>query len=173
ELLAADAWILCDGPVHQTRQMQMFFGARGVTDVEATVYGPLRPLHSGHYGNWAPNPAVEIAHLVTGLRDRDGAIKIAGFYHDVRPVTETEKRAAAAVPPVDAALRREFALAATEAGGAPLVERILQPALNVRGIAVGGVGAKAANAIPSEATASVDLRPVPHPTPAQVRQRLH
>ena len=33
----------------------LYFGARGVTDLEMTVYGPSRPLHSGHYGNWAPN----------------------------------------------------------------------------------------------------------------------
>jgi acetylornithine deacetylase/succinyl-diaminopimelate desuccinylase-like protein len=135
-----------------------------------TVYGPLRPLHSGHYGNWAPNPAVAIAHLVAGLRDTDGLIKIANFYDDVRPVTESEHRAIEAVPPVDAALRNEFALAETEARGAPLVERLLMPALNVRGIAVGGVGTKAANAIPSEATASIDFRLVPEQTPARVRE---
>src|SRR6185436_8520371 len=45
DLLAADVWILCDGPVHQTRRMQIYFGARGVMGLEATVYGPMRPLH--------------------------------------------------------------------------------------------------------------------------------
>jgi acetylornithine deacetylase/succinyl-diaminopimelate desuccinylase-like protein len=115
---------------------------------------------------------VAIAHLVAGLRDTDGAIKIAGFYDDVRPVTESERRAVAAVPPVDALLREELALAETEAGGAPLVERLLMPALNVRGITVGGVGARAANAIPSEATASIDFRLVPDQTPARVRERF-
>ena len=69
ELLRADAWLLCDGPVHQSRRMQVVFGARGVTDVEITVYGPSRAVHSGHYGNWAPNPALALAHLVAGLRD--------------------------------------------------------------------------------------------------------
>ncbi len=86
ELLKADAWVLCDGPVHQTRRLQVFFGARGVTDLELTLYGPIRALHSGHYGNWAPNPAVALAELVAGLRDSDGRIKVAGFYDDVRPV---------------------------------------------------------------------------------------
>ena len=94
--LAADAWLLCDGPVHQTRRMQVFFGARGVTDLELTLYGPARPLHSGHYGNWAPNPALELAHLVAGLRDVDGAVQVAGFYDDVRPPTETREAGARA-----------------------------------------------------------------------------
>ena len=120
--------------------MQVYFGARGVTDLEITLFGPARPLHSGHYGNWAPNPAVELAHLVAGLRDEDGRIQVAGFYDDVRPPTETEKQALREVPDVDEALRGELALARTEAGGARLVERILLPALNVRGLASGGVG---------------------------------
>src|SRR5436305_756083 len=76
ELLAADAWLLCDGPVHPTRRMQLYFGARGVAGLELTVYGPIRPLHSGHYGNWAPNPAVELAHLIAELRDEEGRILV-------------------------------------------------------------------------------------------------
>src|SRR5262249_61755041 len=57
ELLKGDLWLLSDGPVHQTRRMQIYFGARGITDLEMTVYGPSRVLHDGHYGNCAPNPA--------------------------------------------------------------------------------------------------------------------
>ena len=170
--IAGDGWLLCDGPVHQSRRMQIYFGARGITDVEVTLYGPARPLHSGHYGNWAPNPALELAHLVAGLRDVDGRIQVAGFYDDVRPPTPSEQEALREVPDVDAALRGELALARTEAGGAPLVERILLPALNVRGLSSGGVGSLAANAIPTEARASIDFRLVPDQTPARVREKV-
>src|SRR6185295_6252630 len=100
-LLAADAWILCDGPVHPTRRMQIYYGARGVSGVDITVYGPVRPLHSGHYGNWAPNPAVTLVHLLASLRDEEGRILIPGFYDDVRPLNEAEKRAVAAMPAVE------------------------------------------------------------------------
>jgi acetylornithine deacetylase/succinyl-diaminopimelate desuccinylase-like protein len=170
--IAGDAWLLCDGPVHQSRRMQVYFGARGITDLELTLYGPSRPLHSGHYGNWAPNPALELAHLVAGLRDVDGRIQVPGFYDDVRPATETEKQALREVPDVDEGLRGELALARTEAAGARLVERILLPALNVRGLASGGVGNLAANAIPTEARASIDFRLVPDQTPAAVREKV-
>jgi acetylornithine deacetylase/succinyl-diaminopimelate desuccinylase-like protein len=171
-LLKADAWLLCDGPVHQTRRMQLYFGARGTTDLEITLYGPLRPLHSGHYGNWAPNPAAALAHLIAGLRDPDGRILIPGFYDDVREVTDAERRALAEVPDVDDQLKREFGLGATEGGGARVAERILLPALNVRGLASGAVGSAAPNAIPADATASVDFRLVPDQTPAKVRDRV-
>ncbi len=169
-LLAADAWFFCDGPVHASRQLQVVFGVRGVMGLEATVYGPSRALHSGHYGNWAPNPGVLIAELVTSLRDADGRILVDHFYDDVPGPTAAELAAARALPPVEAELKRSLLLGATEAGGAPLAERIMQPALNVRGIRVGQVGALANNAIPTEAQASFDFRLVPNQVPAHVRE---
>jgi acetylornithine deacetylase/succinyl-diaminopimelate desuccinylase-like protein len=172
ERLAADLMLLCDGPVHQSRRMQLYFGARGVVDVEVTVYGPLRSLHSGHYGNWAPNPALLLAHLLAGLRDADGRILVGGFYDDVRPPSDAEKAALARIPDQDAALREALALAASEAGNARLAERVLLPALNLRGIQAGHTGEGAANAIPTEARASIDFRLVPDQTPQRVRERV-
>jgi acetylornithine deacetylase/succinyl-diaminopimelate desuccinylase-like protein len=172
DLLKADAWIFCDGPVHPTRKMQVFFGARGVTGLELTVYGPLRPLHSGHYGNWAPNPAVELAHLIAGLRDDEGRILIPGFYDDVRPLTAQEKKAIAALPDVETGLRKELGLGRTEGGEARLQERVMLPALNVRGLRAGDVGEAAANAIPTEARASIDFRLVPEQTPEKIKKTV-
>src|SRR5918911_2039802 len=170
DLLRADLWLFGDGPVHQSRRMQVVFGVRGVTDVEMTVYGPRRPLHSGHYGNWAPNPIVMLAELVTSMRDSDGRIRIAHFLDDVTPPTAAERRALASVPPVDSALRAELQLGRTEGNGAPLVERIMLPALNLRGFQAGAVGASAANAIPTEARVSIDFRLVPRQTPERIQQ---
>jgi acetylornithine deacetylase/succinyl-diaminopimelate desuccinylase-like protein len=171
DVLAADAWILGDGPVHQSRRMQVVFGARGVTGVELTVYGPNRALHSGHYGNWAPNPAALLVELLAGLRGPDGEIRIAGFQDDVRPLTESEKAADAAMPPVEDALRRELGLAWTEGAPERLQDRVMHPALNIRGLKCADVGAGARNAIPTEASASIDFRLVPDQTPAKVRER--
>jgi acetylornithine deacetylase/succinyl-diaminopimelate desuccinylase-like protein len=169
DLLNADAWILGDGPVHQSRQMQVVFGARGVTDVEMTVYGPSRALHSGHYGNWAPNPAALLVQLLAALRGPQGEIKITGFYDDVRPLDASEKQAAAAMPPIEDALRRELGLAWNEGPGR-LQDLIMRPALNVRGLKSGQVGEAARNAIPTTASASIDFRLVPDETPDKVRQ---
>jgi len=170
--LKADAWVLCDGPVHHTRRQQVYFGARGIVDLELTVYGPARPLHSGHYGNWAPNPAMLLAHLLSSMRDENGRIRIAGFYDDVRPPTESERRALAEIPDIDASLREEIGLGWSEGGGRRSVELIMEPALNVRGLRAGGVGETAQNAIPTEATASIDFRLVPDQTPERVRRRV-
>src|SRR5436305_1572453 len=172
ELLAADAWMLCDGPVHPTRRMQIYFGARGVAGLELTVYGPIRPLHSGHYGNWAPNPAVELAHLIAELRDEEGRILIPGFYDDVRPLTVAEKQAIALMPPVEASLEDELGLGRTEGNGARLEDRLMDPALNIRGLRAAEVGEGAANAIPTEAQVSIDFRLVPDQTPQKVKEKV-
>ncbi|MGH9443794.1 MAG: M20/M25/M40 family metallo-hydrolase [Thermoanaerobaculia bacterium] len=166
--LRTDAWILCDGPVHQSRRPQLFFGARGITGADLTVYGPNRGLHSGHYGNWAPNPIVRLTHLLDAMRDEDGRIRIPGFGGNVRPLTDAEKRAVAAVPPVESDLEKEFGFSEPETRDS-LVESLQRPALNVRGISAGHVGEQAANVIVPEATASIDFRLVPDETPAGVR----
>jgi acetylornithine deacetylase/succinyl-diaminopimelate desuccinylase-like protein len=170
--LKGDLWLLFDGPVHQTRRMQIYFGARGITEVEITAYGPVRRLHSGHYGNWAPNPVAELARLVAGLRDTEGRILIPGFSDDVRPLTATERRAIAAAPDVDASIRRELGLARSEGSGESLLQTLMRPAVNLRGISGGDVGARATNSIPTEASASIDFRLVPDQTPEKVRARL-
>jgi acetylornithine deacetylase/succinyl-diaminopimelate desuccinylase-like protein len=173
DALRGDAWLFCDGPNHQSGQQQVQLGVRGVTGVDITVFGPTRPLHSGHYGNWAPNPGALIANLIASMRDDDGRIKVAHYYDDVRPITASEKKAINAIPPVDVELRRSLGLARTEANDAPLAERIMLPALNVRGIQVGAVGDQAANVISSEARASIDFRLVPKQTPQRVRDLIN
>lgn len=167
--LAADAWLFCDGPVHQSGRQQLSFGQRGVTGFNLTVYGPTRALHSGHYGNWAPNPGAMIANLIASMRDDDGRIKVAHYYDDVRPISAAERKAIAALPAYDDTLRRTLGLGRTEAHGALLAERIMLPAFNVRGIRVGGVRETGSNTISSEAYASFDLRLVPNQTPQRVQ----
>jgi len=164
DALRGDVWMLCDGPVHQSRRMLLFFGARGVTDLELTVYGPIKGLHDGHYGNWVPNPIVMLTHLIDSMRDDDGHILIDGFYDDV---VHTDMPDA---PNVEDDLKKEFAIGRTE--GKSLYEQILLPALNVRGIASGRIGAQASNTINTEATASIDFRLVPDETPESVQLRV-
>ena len=171
DLLRGDVWLFCDGPVHQSRRMQIYFGARGVMGLEMTVYGAQRSLHSGHYGNWSPNPVSLMADVISGMRASDGRILIDGFHDDVRPLTELERRAIAAVPAAENQLKHELAIGAAESE-ASLPELITLPALNFHGIQGGSVGAKATNSIPTSATASIDFRLVPNQTPSRVREMV-
>jgi acetylornithine deacetylase/succinyl-diaminopimelate desuccinylase-like protein len=169
DLIRGDVWLFGDGPVHQSRRQQILFGVRGVAGLDLTVYGPSRGLHSGHYGNWAYNPITLLANFIASVRDDDGKILIPNFYDDVVPISAAERRALATVPPVDSALRAELSLGGTEANGAMLAERIMEPGLNLRGFRGGGVGAGGSNTISTEARASIDFRLVPKQTPERIR----
>jgi acetylornithine deacetylase/succinyl-diaminopimelate desuccinylase-like protein len=168
KLLAADLFLIGDGPVHQTRRPMVYFGARGVMGLEATIYGPLRALHDGHYGNWVPNPAAMAATLIAQMRDDNGRITIPGFSDGVRAITPQERTALANLPPVSDALKHEFGIGRSE-GNEDLPTSVMRPALNVRGIRAGQVGDAAANAIPVNAVVSFDFRLVPDQSPAAVR----
>lgn len=166
ELLKADLWLIGDAPVSQTRQMQLYFGARGTGSLDLTVFGPLKPLHDGHYGNWVPNPAVMAAELIAQMRDSEGRILIPGFADGARPLTPAEQAAIDALPPVEGDLKTQFGIGRGE-GGQRLVDSLMRPALNIRGLRAGQVGDQAANAIPSEATISIDFRTVPGQAPVR------
>jgi acetylornithine deacetylase/succinyl-diaminopimelate desuccinylase-like protein len=170
--LTADAWIFCDGPLHQSRKQQIVMGVRGSMGLNLTVYGPKRELHSGHYGNWAPNPVMMLASLITSMRNDDGRILIPGFYDDVEPLSESERRAVASAPDIDAELKAELGLARTEGAGKRIEELVNLPALNFRGIDAAGVGAQSRNVVPASATLSLDVRLVKGMDPDRVIERI-
>jgi acetylornithine deacetylase/succinyl-diaminopimelate desuccinylase-like protein len=132
QLLEADAWIICDGPVHQSGVKEVVFGVRGDVNVDLTLYGAKRPLHSGHYGNWSPNPAAALAQLLASMKDADGRVTIAGWYDDVEPLGELEKKAIAEAPQYDRELKIQLGLARTEGGSKSLLELLNLPSLNYK-----------------------------------------
>ncbi len=170
-LLKCDLLIMGDGPVHQSGRQMVNFGNRGIASLTLTVYGPTRPLHDGHYGSWAPSPAVMIADLIMSLRDDAGHIRIPGFYDDVKPVSAADQAAIAAMPPVEEDLKKALGLG-RNIGPPRLAAGYLEPTLNVRAIHVGDAGPSAANAIATEGYASLDFRLAPGETPAHVRVLL-
>lgn len=170
--LQADAWLLCDGPVHQTRKPQVVFGVRGYTGFELTVYGPERELHSGHYGNWVPNPAMDLARLLATCKDENGMVTVPGFYDDTAPITDAERAAIAALPPVEDRLPDELGFGSAEVQGVLYPERLMIPSFNIRGLRSASVGDDARNVIPTEATASIDIRLASGDDPVGILDRV-
>ncbi len=152
-----DLWLFCDGPVHQSRKPQLVFGVRGVTGMEITTYGPVRPLHSGHYGNWAPVPGQLLADLIASMKDAEGNIIIDGYYDDVEPLSELEKEAMKSIPLIDEGLKQELGINDPE-GTESYNERLLLPSLTIKGLSSGNTGKLARNVVPSTATAAIGMR---------------
>jgi acetylornithine deacetylase/succinyl-diaminopimelate desuccinylase-like protein len=158
ELLKTDAWVIADGPRHALGQKTIVFGVRGDVNLSLTVYGPKRPLHSGNYGNWAPNPAWRLANLLTSMKDAQDHVTIAGFYDDVIPLSPRERAALLETPSIEATLQAELGIARPDGNGTSMAELLTRPSLNIDGIQSGDVGPAANNIIPSRADAVLDLR---------------
>ena len=170
--LSADLMLFCDGPMHQSGRRQLVLGVRGSMTVDLTTYGPNRPLHSGHYGNWASNPNETLMRLLLSLKDDSGRVTVEGYLDDVRPVSKQEVAAVAAMPSVDAAVKRDLGLSESEIPGERLENAIMRPAIVVRGLSGGGVGSAARNIIEPSADASLNLRLVPGQKPEAVLATL-
>lgn len=153
-----DVWLFFDGPIHQSGRPLLTYGVRGVTGMEVTVYGSARPLHSGHYGNWAPVPGQMLAHLLASMKSEDGTVLVEGFYDTVEPLGDDEVKALAEMPSFDEELKVELGLSWTEGEPQTLAERLLLPSLTIRGIESGNVGARTRNVIPASATAALGVR---------------
>jgi acetylornithine deacetylase/succinyl-diaminopimelate desuccinylase-like protein len=156
----ADALVILDGPAHPSGRPTLVFGNRGITQTTLTVYGPRAPLHSGHYGNYVPNPAQRLAALLATMKDDDGRVLIPGYYDGIE-LTAADRAVFAAVGDDEPALRSRVGIARAERIAASYQESLQYPSLNIRGMAAAGVGASAANVVPSSAVAHLDLRTVP------------
>ena len=172
DAITGDVWLICDGPVDQSGAQTVVFGARGDTHLEVTVYGPRRELHSGHYGNWAPNPAMMLAQLLASMKDADGHVLIPHFYDGIKPLSALEKDAIAKAPKNDSMLKNELLLGHVDGGGKPLLELLNYPSLNINGISSGRTGARANNVIPAMAMVDLDLRLVAGMDWKQQQQRV-
>ena len=168
ERLAADLFVIFDGPPHVTGEPTLTFGARGISDITLTVYGPRLAQHSGHWGNYVPNPALRLAELLASMKDDDGRVTIPGFYDGVT-IDDATRRILEAVPDDTAALHRTLGIAAPDRGVARSAQEALQyPSLNVRGLRSGWVGDDARTIIPADAVAELDLRLVKESDPERL-----
>jgi acetylornithine deacetylase/succinyl-diaminopimelate desuccinylase-like protein len=168
--LAADLLIILDGPRHPSNRPTLSFGARGIATATLEVFGPRVPQHSGHYGNWAPNPAQRLAVLLASMKGDDGRVRIPGFYEGVELDEET-REILGQIPDDEAAIRRALGIATPDAVGGTLQEAIQYPSLNVRGMSSAWVGDEARTVVPASAIAELDLRLAPE-TPGERQVEL-
>ncbi len=167
ELLAADMLLIFDGPPHASNDPTVSFGARGIATVTLTTWGPKVAQHSGHYGNFVPNPVFRLSRLLASMKDEDGVVQIDGFYDGIE-LTDDVRAILAAVPDDEAAILAGMGIAEPETVGESLQEALQYPSLNVRGISAAWVGSEARTIIPPTATAEIDIRLVAESDPERL-----
>jgi acetylornithine deacetylase/succinyl-diaminopimelate desuccinylase-like protein len=171
QALAADRLIIFDGPMHESNQPTLLFGARGIAGVKLTTFGPQLPQHSGHFGNYAPNPAQRMALLLASMKDEWGRVRVPGWYDDIE-LSEAEREVLKAVPDNTEKLHRRLGIAAPDSVGSFYQEALQYPSLNIHGLASGWVGKEARTIVPATATAEIDIRLVPESDPEKLIRRL-
>lgn len=171
ERLDADMLVIFDGPPHSSGAPTIAFGARGISTVTLVTYGPRVPQHSGHYGNFLPNPALEMAELLASLKDDDGRVTIPGWYEGI-DLDSSTLRMLAEVPDREDSLLAAMGVGRRDSVASTLQEALQYPSLNVRGLSSGWVGSQTRTIIPATATAELDIRLVIESDPATLLELL-
>ncbi len=159
-LLKSDYLVISDGPIHPSGKPTLAYGCRGITTVTLTTYGPVKPQHSGHFGNYAPNPSFRMASLLSSMKDENGKVLIPGYYEGIT-LDDSTKELLSSVPDDQSAILSRLSIKTAEAVGANYQESLQYPSLNVRGINSGWTGSKARTIVPDRTVAEIDIRLVP------------
>lgn len=171
ELLAADMLLIFDGPPHASNQPTLVFGARGIATVTLTTYGPKVPQHSGHYGNYVPNPGFHLAHILASIKSPEGRVLIPGFYDGIE-ISYEVRRILDDVPDDEAAIQHDIGFAQPDAVAGSLQAALQYPSINIRGLGSAWIGNQARTIIPATATAELDIRLVKESDPERLIRLL-
>lgn len=171
ERYQSDYFIVMDGPAHTSNRPTLTFGCRGIAFCDITTYGAKLPQHSGHYGNYSPNPVFSLANILSGMKDRSGRVLIRDFYRGVR-ITPEINEVLQSVPFDSTALNDELGIFTSEKVGDSYQKALQYPSLNVRQIGTSWKGDKLKTVIPKYATANLDVRLVPEIDGSQQLERI-
>ena len=163
--------VIFDGPRHISGQPTIAFGARGIAGITLTTYGPIFPQHSGHYGNYAPNPALRLSQLLAGMKDDYGRVLIPGYYDGIEFSDEVAS-VLDAVPDDLAMINAKLGIAQTDSVSTTLQRALQYPSLNIKGISSGWVGSETRTIVPATAIAEIDLRLVKESDPHRLIQLI-
>ena len=167
EKLKSDFLLIIDGPRHPSNKPTLTFGARGISRITLTSYGPIKPQHSGHFGNYAPNPAMNLSKILSSMKDYDGVVTIPGFYEGVT-LTNDIRKILDEVPDDEEAINNDLLISSPDKVGNNYQEAIQYPSLNVRGLKSGWVGKEARTIVPDIAIAEIDVRLVKESEPEKL-----
>ena len=142
--------------------------------IQIDVRGANGDLHSGLHGASVANAIFALVGILSSMRTPEGEILVEGFHDDVRPLTEADRAAIAAVP-FDPEHYRE-AVGVTElvgeAGYSHLERSWARPSLDANGAWGGFEGEGVKTIVPGQAHAKLSCRLVPDQDPDRVIETL-
>jgi acetylornithine deacetylase/succinyl-diaminopimelate desuccinylase-like protein len=168
--LRCDVVVVSDTGVWDRDTPTVCTAMRGLVHCDVDFHGPATDLHSGSFGGAVPNPATELARLLSRLHDADGHVAVPGFYDRVERLSERERALFAALPfAEDEWLATAESTATAGEAGFTTLERIwARPTAEVNGISGGYAGPGGKTIVPAKANAKLSFRLVFDQRPAEV-----
>ncbi len=172
--LACAAIVISDTGMPDLKHPALTYALRGIIAFEITLRGPARDLHSGVFGGAVENPAMALANLLSQVRDKNGRVKIPGFYDGIAPLSKLERQQAARYPLSDAQLKKLLGPPELfgERGFTPTEQRSARPTFEINGLTSGYQGEGSKTIVPAWARAKITCRLVPNQKPAHVRKSV-
>ena len=170
DLLKCNAVLISDTSLYGPGIPTITYGLRGLCYMEVEVTGPNKDLHSGTFGGAVDNPINVLAEMISNLKDKNGKIKIPGFYKDVVNLTKKERDNFKALPFSEKKYARELGVKELngEKGYSTLERTWARPTLDCNGILGGFTGDGAKTVLPSKAKAKISMRLVPNQDPNKI-----
>ncbi len=170
--LTADVVVISDSPMFARGVPSMCYGLRGLVYFQIDLRGSSTDLHSGSFGGAVANPAFVLSQMIAQMKDRGGRIKIPGFYDDVVPLQDEERKAWASLPYNEKKFKKDFGIPKVtgETGYTTLERTWARPTFEVNGLLSGFTGEGAKTVLPAVAMAKVSMRLVPNQHPDKIAQ---
>jgi acetylornithine deacetylase/succinyl-diaminopimelate desuccinylase-like protein len=165
--LQADVVVISDSPMFARGIPSICYGLRGLVYFQLDLRGSSTDLHSGSFGGAVANPAMVLAQMLAQMKDRGGRVKIPGFYDDVVPLLDEERKAWAALPFNEKQYKKDFGISKVfgETGYTTLERTWARPTFEVNGLLSGFTGEGAKTVLPAVSMAKVSMRLVPNQHP--------
>jgi len=170
--LAADVVVISDSPMFARGVPSICYGLRGLVYFQIDLRGSNTDLHSGSFGGAVANPAFVLSQLIAQMKDRGGRVRIPGFYDDVVPLQEEERKAWASLPFNEKKFKKDFGVPKLfgESGYTTLERIWARPTFEVNGLLSGFTGEGAKTVLPAVAMAKVSMRLVPNQHPDRIAE---
>ena len=170
--LKADVVVISDSAMFARGVPSICYGLRGLVYFQIDLRGSSTDLHSGSFGGAVANPAFVLAQMIAQMKDRGGRIKIPGFYDDVQPLRDEERKAWASLPFNERQYRKDFGLPKVfgESGFTTLERTWARPTLEVNGLLSGFTGEGAKTVLPAVSMAKISMRLVPDQEPNKIAE---
>ena len=170
ERLSCDNVVISDCSQFEPGLPAITYGLRGLAYFEIFLTGPKQDLHSGMFGGAVANPANNLASIIAALHDSNRRVQLPGFYDDVVPLQDWERKQFADLPFDMAGFKNFVGLKdlVGEQGYTTMEHKSARPTCDVNGLTSGYQGEGAKTIIPARASAKISFRLVPNMDPAKI-----